>query len=64
MKFTENDLRLWEFSKAHGLPVPKIPVKELMALWKKYGFDSRLVEIMRGEYLVWENQRRYKARRL
>jgi hypothetical protein len=53
-KFTENDLRFWEFCKTNGHPLPPIPHKKLIALWKKHGFDERVLPILRQEFRVWE----------
>jgi hypothetical protein len=52
-KFTKDDLRYWEFCKVHGYPLPSIPAKKLIALWKKHGFDARVLPVLKTEYALY-----------
>ena len=54
MKFSVTDLRHWERCKVQGLPLPAIPAKVLVKLWKKHGFSLEVLPVLKQEFQLWE----------
>jgi len=52
----------WEFALLHGLPRPKVSMEDLIAYWQKNGFRREVIEVLRGEYIQWENRAKLQKR--
>jgi hypothetical protein len=50
-RWSEKDLRFWEWCLIHNQKLPPITPDKLIALWKRYGFHPEVLPALRHEFL-------------